>query len=810
MRAPGSLFRVHAALRAHPWRTMAVCGGVLAVCAGVASRAHIEQNVAALLPTGPGSAGEAAGLLSEFGALDTMLVDLALPQASSDELAIAGDDLVKRLQETGRFASLYSGPRPDEFTRLGGALLPRRLMLLDDPRAELEARLEPSRLTASLAALRQSLGSPQAFALKQQLLADPLGLDADFFATLAQQVGKVRVDRGHLLSVDGQHLLVVAATKRPALEVESSQALMDEMKTIAAAIKERSGGRATLRWVGGPRFAAESASAIRSDIAVNFVLSTIVTLAVFLLRFRGLRLLLLSSIPLVFGVVGASAVLALTQGRMHALTVGFGSALIGISMDYPLHLINHAASAPGGRAEAYASTTRTVYQGLFLGFVTTALGFDALLFSGFPGLRELALFSTIGLVLAFASNFLLVPPLCAALGPQRPDSTRVAFGLLRWAMPSRFAWAVSACLLLVGGWYCLRVRFDGDLRKLDSQRPRTLAEHAEVVALFGQPSDSSLVVAEGASFEEALERNDQVAAALENLRSQGAVKGFVSLTGALPSAATQRARAAALKGFDLGRGRARLAEAAASAGFSETAFDPFWQEVSRVAAGEVAPLDRRELEGTTLALLVSRAAHCGEGGCRIATSLERSPGASLEAIQSALPGGARWVDSDALAAQTVAQIPRQLALLCAIGVLGNIVFLALVYRSFRHAILACLPCAVALVLTVGLMSALDMPLNLVSAGGLVLVFGCGVDYGVFSLEGLSGEKPNGVEQLGVLLAAFTTLAGFGTLAIAQNGAMRALGISTGLGTAISAAVALVLLPGLARSWLPASPPQASP
>jgi len=53
----------------------------------------------------------------------------------------------------------------------------------------------------------------------------------------------------------------------------------------------------------------------------------------------------------------------------------------------------------------------------------------------------------------------------------------------------------------------------------------------------------------------------------------------------------------------------------------------------------------------------------------------------------------------------------------------------------------------------------------------------------------------------VLLAAFTTLAGFGTLALAQNGAMRALGFSTGVGTAVSAVVALVLLPGLASRWI---------
>ncbi|MHB8872488.1 MAG: MMPL family transporter [Myxococcaceae bacterium] len=812
MHALDLLSEVHERLRAHPWRTAAVCVAVLAACGWVTSRVRLDENVAALLPTGPGSPGEAAALLAEFGALDTLLVGLSVPGATTDELVAAGDDLVGKLRESGRFTTLYSGPRDDELTQLAGVVLPRRLMLLDDPRAELEARLEPERLRASLSALKGQLSSMQALALKRQLLADPLGLNPDLLASLGRQAGNVRLERGHLLSADGKHLLLVAIPKARALDVGASQALMEELAQLATGLKERTGGRAVLRWAGGPRFAAESATAIRGDISFNFFFSTLITLVVFVLRFRGLRLLLLSFVPLVFGVLGAAAVMALWKGRMHGLTFGFGSALVGIAMDYPLHLINHAASAPGDRAEAYARTTRTVLRGLFLGFVTTAMGFAALTLSGFPGLRELALFSGVGLVLAFAANLVLVPPLCAALGPQRPSPTRAAFGVLRWALPGRWAWAVSAGLLLLGGVYCLRVRFDGDLRNLDSMNPRTLAEHAELLALFGQPSDSSLVVATGASLEEALQKNDQVAQALERLKARGVVQGAASLSGLLPSAATQRSRAERLKGLDLEQAKGRLAVAAAEAGFSETAFDGFWAEVASVSAGEVTALEGRHLEGSTMGLFISRAARCGDLGCKVATSLERAPSSSPELVQAGLPPGVQWVDSGALAAQTLAQIPRQLALLCAIGVLGNLLFLAWIYRSFKYAVLACLPCAVALVLTVGLMSALQMPLNLVSAGGLVLVFGCGVDYGIFSLEGLTESEPSGVEQLGVLLAAFTTLAGFGTLALAQNGAMRTLGIATGLGTAISAAVALVLLPGLAKSWIraPEAPPAPSP
>jgi hypothetical protein len=107
MKAPNRLFSLYAAIDAHPWRTVAIALAVLLAAGLVARRVQVDDNVAALLPGGPGSPGEAAQLLSEFGALDTLLIDLSLPGASTQELTGLGDTLVKRLRETGQLADIY-------------------------------------------------------------------------------------------------------------------------------------------------------------------------------------------------------------------------------------------------------------------------------------------------------------------------------------------------------------------------------------------------------------------------------------------------------------------------------------------------------------------------------------------------------------------------------------------------------------------------------------------------------------------------------------------------------------------------------
>ena len=88
-------------------------------------------------------------------------------------------------------------------------------------------------------------------------------------------------------------------------------------------------------------------------------------------------------------------------------------------------------------------------------------------------------------------------------------------------------------------------------------------------------------------------------------------------------------------------------------------------------------------------------------------------------------------------------------------------------------------------------------LNLVSASALVLILGCGVDYGIFAVQGITSRaRARGVEFTGVLLTSTTTLAGFGTLSLASYRAIQTLGVAVGLGIGISALVALFLVPRL--------------
>src|SRR5215469_14695884 len=350
--------------------TLLLSAAILAGGLALASRMNIEQDIGAMLPDGPGSPREAARLLEEFGVLNVLLIDLELPGASPEELSRAGNELATRFRSSGAFSEVLTGPTTEEILAVGRVLFPRRLYLLDDPASAIEARLSPPSLQASLTGLKNKLAAPQAIVTKDEVLRDPLGLNDELLAGLSE-AASVQSHGGQLLSPDRTHLLLVTVPRASALDTDASAALLGWIEREGPKLPPGPKGPAKLRAAGGPRFAAESAATVKHDVAVTMLTSVAALLAIFLVRFRSLRLLVVAFVTLAFGVVGGLVAVALIHGPIHALTFAFGSVLIGIAIDYPIYLLNAASVQPGtpfqrmsaGLAESWRSLGATAPLG---------------------------------------------------------------------------------------------------------------------------------------------------------------------------------------------------------------------------------------------------------------------------------------------------------------------------------------------------------------------------------------------------------------------------------------------------------------
>ena len=91
------------------------------------------------------------------------------------------------------------------------------------------------------------------------------------------------------------------------------------------------------------------------------------------------------------GMLAGALAVQLAYGFVHGIALGFGMTMLGVAADYPLLLIGQRRAEETTRAAA-----RRIWPTMLLAAATAALGLTAMLFSGFPGLSQLGLFSAVG------------------------------------------------------------------------------------------------------------------------------------------------------------------------------------------------------------------------------------------------------------------------------------------------------------------------------------------------------------------------------------------------------------------------------
>ena len=572
-------------------RVLTRLGVGLALIAGLAvfvgERLAVTTDVSHLLPaTEDPRLAAIVRALADSELSRTMVVSLRGPDL--DASIAAATALAGRIAEHPEVAWVERGPAAGMDEAVYALYFPRRLMFLSsDPERELPDRLSDAGLAAAARALRADLGSATATLTKRLAPADPLMA----FRGVLRRFDDARPDtltvRGdQLVSADGSYAFVFIGTRHSAFDAGAQAPFIAALDAAVADIVGAAGHPLAVESSGFHRFSVQSKASIEADITRVSTISSVAVLVIFLVLFGSLRVLALAIAPLVVGLLAGVAAGLAAFGEIHGLTLAFGATLIGVCIDYPLHLFTHHALSPAGTTPR--AGLAAVWPGIRLGALTTTLGFAGLAASALPGLREMAVVAIAGVAAALATTRFLLPDLLpTASGPKARQRwlARSLATLLRGSRRRRGAVAA----LLVGVLVLIAVaipgaRWSDDISQLNRLDPTTLAHDAAVRERISHAEAGRVVVTLGASEEAALGRNDRVAARLDDARRRGVIAGFRSLHTFVWSADLQRRNLAEVeRSPDLGP---RLAAAFEAAGFNPRVFAPFDESL---AAAPPAP-----------------------------------------------------------------------------------------------------------------------------------------------------------------------------------------------------------------------------
>lgn len=758
----------------------------LLMIAFLATRLEVHPEVTYFLP--PGEAASMQAMVRALANSDltrTMVVTVGARDESRAR-AVARE-LAAELASDPAVSWVRAGVDHNQARGLYELYFQQRFHFLSDqpdhPERGVVALTSPERLRESAIRIKHQLALPTGSLADALAQRDPLGVFSEIVVRAQGMDPGVRVEAGQFMAGNGREAVVLLETRASPFDT-SAQApflrrLHERFSVLAARAPDQD---LVLESSGINRFAVRAEQQIRRDALTITVVSLAGVTTLFLAFFRSLAVAALALVPSLYGILVATCVGSLLFDGLHAVTLAFGASLVGAAIDYSVHLMSHHSHAPPGTsALAVIPRLRTP---LLLGAGTTVAGFVGLSLTDFPGFREIGVFSVIGIVGALVVTVVALPRLLGTARAIPPLSERSARSLGHWvgALRSkrRLLAAVTVIALAVAAAGLPDLRWTDDVRGLFRRDPDLIAEDLRVRARVSRFDTSRFVLVTGSNEATALARNDALSERLSRAIADGDLEGMRSLHSLLWSPELQIRNRELLRA-DTGL-RDRFERAFAEEGFRPDTFAGFFSDLSHDGP---PPLTLAALRESPVAPLVNALAVDVGGETVLLTYLRgvRSE-AAIEAAIEGVPG-ARLFDQTALVNDIFAGVRQATLRQLAVGSVLIAMVLVAHYRRWRPALAAFLPPVTASLLVLAVLAFTGVEANLLHAVSLLLVMGMGVDYGVFIVDSGANAETLGVTMLSLLLCCLTTVFGFGALALSTHPALRALGITTGLGVALS-------------------------
>jgi predicted exporter len=637
----------------------------------------------------------------------------------------------------------------------------RAALLTQDDRGALQAQSTEALAQQALRALHQPVGLPRIGSWAE----DPLNLRGRWLAERAG-ISRVRVQDGRLTVTDGDatYAVLMVESTAPAFAVSAQRALVARLEAAGDAARGAV-PEARVLFGGVPLFAASAAAQAEREIHTIGVGSLIGIVLLTWCAFRSLRPRVLVTLSMAVGLTAAVSVTHLLFGGLHLITLVFGATLLGVAENYGS---NYFCARMGLPRAARWDMLRRQWPIVSLAMLTTVIAYALIGIAPFPGLRQIAVFSSAGLLGAFVTVMLWFPWLDGEAAP--PTRFGLWLGGLRARVPHAALrrWAstltvLTALFIAIG--LVLLTRND-DIRQLQSAPATLIDQQREVSRVMGLPGVARFVLVEGDSEEQLLTRDEAVVRALRALRV-----GSQAVSQWLPSLQSQRDDAALIAR------RATEINGALATMLDETLPAP------AVVASPLLPAAWL-LSPVSEPLRYQWLGRGADGVWRSAVLLSGGDTALDTARLSAAIGqipGAIWVDK---VGEISALLGRYASLFAVMVVAGHLlVWLALMPRFGRRAWRALVPTSLATLLTLAAFGVAGVPVTLFHLLPLLILLGLGVDYGIFLLEqpGRREIQP----FLSVSLAALSTLLAFGLLALSTTPALRAFGLTLLVGVTLA-------------------------
>ncbi|MDE6350312.1 MAG: MMPL family transporter [Treponemataceae bacterium] len=608
------------------------------------------------------------------------------------------------------------------------------------------------------------------------------------FLRAAQNGGAMAVKDGVLAAEhDGVWYVMLRGSFSPAaLSLAGKNSAVKELYAQCRFLTQTTGVR--FAFSGVPFHSYESSSQAQRQVSVISTIGIVLVVLLFLAIFRSPLPAIVSAAAVVLSCgIGLAAVLLFFR-QIHILTFVFGTTLIGTCVDYSIHFFVHWKGDAAVRDGA--EIRQKILRGVGISFLSTEICFAALFLSPFPFLQQVAAFLFFGLLCAFLTVTCLFPYL-----PLPPAETRTipllrTSSALRLNAPLLAAFRFLPLVLTMGAVAVLAhnrssVKIDNNLRDMYTMSDHLLESEKITAQVLDYGSAGWYFLIEGETAQDVLQTEETFTALLAQAQADGKLHSYLATSDFVPSRARQERSYAAC---------AQLLPLAAAQydalGFSDdgTEAAAFAAEYESRARQFVLP-DQADMPAILQSVTKSLWIGAIDGrwySCVL--PLHTDDEAFFRALATSVPG-VYFVNKTADIGAELNALTAMMLKLLAAAFAVVLVLLCFCYPPKTVACITAIPVITVLV-TFAALCLSRISIGFFSVTGVVLVFGLGLDYVIYAIE---GKKSDGaLNSLAILVSFVTTALSFGALALINFAPVHTIGLTVfvGLTTACVSAFAI--------------------
>jgi len=770
----------------------------LGITAFFASQIKFEEDITRIIPKNE-KTNVTSKILQQLNFTDKIAVIIEKDSLGNvDDLTQVANQFLDTIPVADAYIKNIQGHFDEDFITHSFAFTNENLpMFLDaSDYKQIENKLQKDSIALKVSQNYEALTSPSSIVTKDFIVNDPLGISFIALKKLQNFNGNSDfiLKDGFLLTKDESKLLLFINPKLSGSETEQNTKFSEILYGIQSQLNQEYKNKVTVDYFGSSLIAVANAKQIKTDILTTVAVSMTALMLLLVLFYRKILIPIIIFLPSVFGAFAALCFLYFYKDSISAISLSIGAVLLGITIDYALHILTHYKATSDVK-----SLYKEITKPLLMSSSTTAVAFICLLFVNSDALKDLGIFAAIAVMFSAFFSLLIIPHLYKPSKNELKESS-IIDKLAGYSFhSSKVLLAISLILIGISFFTFGKVSFDDDLSKINFIPKVLQASERKLEATSDETSKALYLVSHAASLDSLLQINSELYANLSDNKDKLNVLEIASVGKIVLSEKEQLQKIEKWNAFwDSNRIEnleKQLISEGAIYGFKPTTHQPFY-DVLRKDFQPLKLTDYKELNPAFVDEFITE-----KDGFFTAATTVKIPEEKRDEFVALFnqDKNITVIDRQQMNETFLGELVSDFNNLINYSFLAVLIILWFFFKRIELVLISAIPIAITGFITAGLMGLFGIDFNIFSTIVCTLIFGHGVDFSIFMTSALQKEYTTGKNELqvyrtSILLAVLTTILAIGALIFAQHPALKSIAAVALIGVFSAVLITFVFYP----------------